>query len=86
MNNKRPGEGLHILWEIISKGIEYRWKQFTDWLEAPRPCKKHGTAYLYQHGWYDEWDCSECRKEMHEDWMSKREDYLSEKCPCDKSL
>ncbi len=43
--------------------------------DKPRPCKIHGTKFLYQHGYYDEWDCSECKKKQHDDWMSKREDY-----------
>lgn len=25
MNSKNPGEGLRILLEVITKGIEYRW-------------------------------------------------------------
>lgn len=73
---KKSGDGLHILWEIISKGIEYRWEQFKDWAFSPNPCSKHGMKYLYQHGYEDRWDCSKCRKEYHDDWMSKREDYL----------
>lgn len=26
-------------------------------------CRKHGTASMYRHGYYDEWDCEKCRKE-----------------------
>ena len=34
MNEKRPGEGLHIIWEIIRKGIEYRWQSAVElWKE-----------------------------------------------------
>ena len=73
---KKSGEGLHILWEIISKGIEYRWKHFRNWWNLPPKCLKHGREHLYQHGWDNLWDCAKCRKEFNPDWMSKREDYL----------
>ena len=31
MNNKRPGEGLHIVWEILVKGIQYRLRQWHEY-------------------------------------------------------
>lgn len=30
MKNKNHGEGLHVLWEILRKGINYRWKSFKE--------------------------------------------------------
>lgn len=48
------------------------WEKIKDWLSIPS-CPKHGTEYMYEHGWEGDWDCEKCRRET---WMERREDYL----------
>lgn len=37
---------------------------FVKWVNSPVECPKHGKSHMYQHGYYDEWDCSQCQEEM----------------------
>jgi len=60
---KKSGEGVHIIWEILRKGFEYRIKQLSDWFNTTS-CPKHGEAYIYTHGYNDNVDCFMCHAVM----------------------
>lgn len=73
-----------IMLHVFGKCLFHEWKEPTRERNVAKcvrcgytpKCPKHGCT-LFVHGWYDQEDCSACKKEIHEDWMSKREDYLS---------
>jgi hypothetical protein len=57
MNQRRSGEGLHILWEIITKGIQYRIAEY----HAKR-CAKGKHSWEEKADFVDRTKCKWCPK------------------------